>query len=199
MYVATGDAANPSLAQNLGSTAGKILRLTDQGQVPPNNPFPNSPVYSYGHRNVQGLAWDEKGRLWATEHGPSAKDELNLIEPATNYGWPIISGGQTRRGMRNPVIQSGDETWAPSGAVYHQGSVLFAGLRGESLFQAKLGDDKVTKLEIHFQDKFGRMRDAIIGPDGAIYLATSNRDGRGAPSADDDLILRINPKIIFGN
>jgi len=113
LYITTGDASVPESAQDRSSLAGKILRLKDDGSIPPDNPFPDSPVYSYGHRNPQGLAWDADEKLWATEHGSAATDELNLIEPGRNYGWPTIRGDETAPGMVSPVIQSGTTTWAP--------------------------------------------------------------------------------------
>lgn len=193
LYITTGDASIQNLAQDKNSLAGKILRLRDDGTIPEDNPFPNSPVYSLGHRNPQGLAWDARGRLWATEHGSSATDELNLIEPGKNYGWPSIRGDEKAASFESPVLQSGSETWAPSGAAFFKGSVFFAGLRGQSLYEAAIGSQPVT-LQRHLNKKFGRLRDVVVGPDGFLYIATSNRDGRGAPSVDDDQIIRINPK-----
>jgi glucose/arabinose dehydrogenase len=193
LYITTGDALNPDLAQDKNSLAGKILRLNDDGTIPEDNPFPDSPVYSVGHRNPQGLTWDEQGRLWATEHGARATDEINLIEPGKNYGWPVIRGEETAAGLESPVIQSGEETWAPSGAAFFQGSLFFAGLRGQSLYQLRIEDRAVT-LRRHLTETFGRLRDVSAGPDGFLYLLTSNRDGRGAPIAEDDRIIKINPK-----
>lgn len=194
LYITTGDAAQPELAQNKNSLAGKILRVTDEGEIPADNPFPNSPVYSFGHRNPQGLAWDDRGRLWETEHGQSATDEVNLIEPGKNYGWPLIRGNQTARDMQSPVIQSGDDTWAPSGAAFLSNSLFFAGLRGQSLFELKIRDSSNVQLFRHFQGDFGRLRDVVAGPDGFLYICTNNRDGRGFPTSDDDQIIRVNPR-----
>lgn len=191
LYITTGDAQNPSLAQDKNSLAGKILRVTDEGKAPSGNPFGNL-VYSYGHRNPQGLAWDNQGRLWATEHGPQALDELNLIENGANYGWPVIQGDQMREGMVNPIIQSGPSvTWAPAGAVFYDGSIFFGGLRGEALFEYKLAD---KSLKRYFQEEFGRIRAVVLGPDGYLYITTSNTDGRGEPSAGDDKLIKVNPK-----
>jgi glucose/arabinose dehydrogenase len=194
LYVTTGDSGESQLAQNRNSLAGKILRLTDEGAVPADNPFPSSPVYSFGHRNPQGLAWDDKGRLWATEHGQSATDEVNLIEPGKNYGWPAIRGNQTARGLQSPVIQSGSDTWAPSGTSFLDGSLFFTGLRGQSLFELKIGDGTEIELLRHLRGDFGRLRDVVVGPDGFLYVLTNNRDGRGFPTTDDDQILKVNPK-----
>ncbi|MDW7733160.1 MAG: PQQ-dependent sugar dehydrogenase [Methanolobus sp.] len=194
LYITTGDAGDSSLAQDPESLAGKILRLTGEGNIPDDNPFGNSPVYTLGHRNPQGLAWDEEGRLWATEHGPSAHDELNLIEAGNNYGWPEIVGDETADGMESPVIQSGTNTWAPSGAAYLNGSVFFAGLRGQSLFEASIDttDPVTVELEDHLNGEFGRLRDVVAGPDGNLYVFTSNRDGRGQTVSSDDMIIRVN-------
>lgn len=199
LYVTTGDAAQPDLAQDSDSLAGKILRLRDDGSIPADNPFGNA-VWSYGHRNPQGIAWDDKGRLWSVEHGPSGlggsgQDELNLIEKGANYGWPTITGDKTAAGMRSPVVQSGsDETWAPAGLAYHNGSLYFAGLRGQSLYQAKIDDDARVTLKRHFSSQYGRLR-AVTVQSSSLFVSTSNRDGRGTPQTDDDKIIKINPRI----
>ncbi len=189
LYVTTGDSQSPSLAQDKSSLAGKILRLTDDGKPAPGNPFSNL-VYSYGHRNPQGLAWDEQGRLWETEHGPSTGDEINLIEIGKNYGWPQITKTQTKEGMEIPVINSEKETWAPSGLVYVKPFLYFAGLRGNSLF--RLGTTSM-KFDQFLKGKYGRLRDVVIGPDGFLYLSTSNMDGRSLTHLDGDKIIRLNP------
>jgi len=189
LYITTGDAQTPSLAQDRHSLAGKILRVTTDGDAAPGNPF-DTHIYSYGHRNPQGITWDSEGRLWATEHGPAARDELNLIEPGANYGWPEITGTETRTGMRSPIIQSGQSTWAPAGAAYHNGSLFFTGLRGSALYEYALSTQTLTT---HLEKSFGRIRDVVVGPDGFLYIATSNRDGRGVPVPEDDRILKINP------
>ena len=202
LHITTGDAGNSDLAQNINSLAGKILRVKDDGSIPPDNPFGNA-MYSIGHRNPQGLAWDNKGRLWATEHGRSGLvsglDELNLIEKGANYGWPIIQGDEERQGMKTPIINSGpNETWAPAGAIYLNERIFFTGLRGESLYEAKIfPDGKVEYLKAHFREEFGRLRAIQKGPDGYLYFTTSNTDGRGAPHLNDDKIIRINPEIFF--
>jgi glucose/arabinose dehydrogenase len=195
LYITTGDSEAPSLAQDKSSLAGKILRLTGDGKPAPGNPF-NSPVYSYGHRNPQGLAWDDQGRLWSTEHGrsaPTGYDELNLIEPGKNYGWPIIQGDEKKDGMVTPVINSGPTTtWAPAGAVFLNGSIFFGGLKGEGLYEVVINGPTVT-LKKHFDHQLGRVRDVVLGPDGFFYITTSNRDGRGTPQPNDDKIYRVNP------
>jgi len=189
LYITTGDAQNPSLSQDKNSLAGKILRVTDDGNPAPGNPF-NTLVYSYGHRNPQGITWDNLGRLWATEHGNQATDELNLIEPGKNYGWPIIRGDEKRLDLISPKLQSGTNTWAPAGAAFYKGSILFAGLRGQALFEVKLD---TLELKEHFKGELGRIREVAVGPDNMLYITTSNRDGRGNPKAEDDQILRVNP------
>jgi aldose sugar dehydrogenase len=209
LYWTTGDAQNGALAQDVDSLNGKILRYNPDGSIPGDNPFPNSPVYSFGHRNPQGLAWQPgSGRLYATEHGPSGspsccRDEVNLIEPGNNYGWPLITGDETRPGLVPPIIQSGNTvTWAPTGATFvtqgpWAGSMLFGGLRGTALYRLVLDPQdprKVTSLERLLAGQFGRLRDVVEGPDGTIYFTTSNRDGRGNPSADDDRIIRLTLK-----
>jgi len=206
LYWTMGDAQNGAAAQNLNSLNGKILRLNPDGTIPTDNPFPGSPVYSYGHRNPQGLAWQPgTGRLYATEHGPSGvpaccRDEVNFVEPGVNYGWPVITGDQTRPGMVTPVLQSGtSETWAPSGATFvtagpWAGSLLFAGLRGQSLYRVVLDPAdprRVVKFERLFAQQYGRLRDVAQGPDGALYILTSNLDGRGVPPPDGDRVLRL--------
>jgi glucose/arabinose dehydrogenase len=195
LYATTGDANNPSSAQDLNSLAGKTLRLTPEGQIPTDNPF-GTAVWSYGHRNSQGIAWDAQGRMWETEHGRSGSttgfDELNLIEKGKNYGWPIIQGSETRTGMVTPILNSGaNETWAPAGIAFAHGKLYFGGLLGSTLYQVNLnGTPSITK---HFNNRFGRIRAVVTGSDGSLYFSTSNRDGRGTPRADDDKILRILP------
>ena len=200
LYVTTGDAQIPSLAQDKISLAGKILRVTDTGAPAPGNPF-NSAIYSYGHRNPQGITWDDKGNLWETEHGPSGtgsdccRDELNLIKPGQNYGWPDITGNQTKPGMISPILQSGESAvWALASIVYADGSLYFGGLRGQALYEAALNpDNSVKEIIPHMDKQLGRIRAVTKGPDGMIYISTSNRDGRGLPKTGDDKIIRINP------
>lgn len=197
LYITTGDSLEPSLAQNTNSLAGKILRITDEGKVPLDNPFTSIQdkpfarlVYSYGHRNPQGLSWDDKGRLWATEHGNSTKDEINVIVKGKNYGWPTITGDELKDGMESPFAQSGSETWAPAGSEFLNGSLFFGGLRGQALFDLKVsnGNAIITK---HFLEEFGRIRAVTAGPDGFLYISTSNRDGRGTVKESDDKIIKV--------
>ncbi|GAB4184688.1 MAG: PQQ-dependent sugar dehydrogenase [Simkaniaceae bacterium] len=198
LYITTGDANNGMLAQDTSSLAGKILRLQEDGSLPPDNPFHNE-VWSYGHRNSQGITWDKEGNLWSTEHGPSGfasgHDELNLIVKGGNYGWPLVRGYETKDGLIPPVLDSGaDDTWAPASALYWDGSVFFGGLRGEAVYEAQVDQSPVVLLE-HFKKKFGRIRAIVLGPDGYFYITTSNTDGRGFPKKGDDKILKIDPKI----
>jgi len=197
LYITTGDAQNPSLAQDINSLAGKILRVTDTGAPAPGNPF-NNLVYSYGHRNPQGITWAGSDRLFELEHGQTATDEFNYIDPGKNYGWPVIRGDQTQSGMESPFLHSGNDTWAPAGAAYYsypdsRSSVFFGGLRGQALFEIEFRGDN-RRISTHFKGQFGRIREVIVGPDNMLYITTSNRDGRGNPNANDDKIIRVNPK-----
>lgn len=207
LYWTLGETGNPQLAQDLSSLNGKILRINPDGTIPADNPFPGSPIYSYGHRNPEGLAWQPgTNRLYATEHGQSGgfygqgQDEINYIEPGKNYGWPVIHDDQTHEGMVNPIIQSGEsETWAPSGCAFAtggpwDGSFLFAGLRGETLYRLVLDKNdprKVISFDKYLVGQYGRLRDVVQGPDGALYVLTNNTDGRGNPRPGDDKILRL--------
>jgi glucose/arabinose dehydrogenase len=195
LYIATGDAHEPSLAQDKNSLAGKILRVTDTGQAAPGNPFGNR-TYSYGHRNPQGIAWDNNGVLWETEHGPSGvwpdccQDEVNKIESGKNYGWPDSVGDNVHAGTVAPIIHSGRDRYAPGSAAVTSDTVYFGGLRGAALYTYPVVGGSVAE---HFKDEFGRIREAVVGPDGMLYITTSNNDGRGSPSANDDKIIRVNP------
>lgn len=213
LYVTTGDAGRRGLAQDLESLAGKILRLTLDGRPAPGNPF-GSAVFSYGHRNPQGLAFHPAtGILYAAEHGPSDNDEVNLIRQGGNYGWPAVRGmcdGDSSVEddfCRDHEVDEALSAWTPtvgvSGlAVYEsdlipawRGSLLVTSLRGATLFRLTLSADgrRVTAREALFPREYGRLRDVLVGPGGEVYLATSNRDGRGRPTSDDDRILKITP------
>ena len=201
LYIAAGDAANTNLPQDLASLAGKILRITRDGATPASNAF-GSPVYSYGHRNPQGIDWHPAtGDLWSSEHGPTGNDEINVIDAGANYGWPQIEGGQQMTGMRTPVTFYSPAI-APSGASFYRGAqfprfvnnLFVATLRGQHLLRLiPAGSSRGLQGtgERLLDGRFGRMRDVVSGPDGYLYVATSN-GGRGAP-ADDDRILRIVP------
>ena len=208
LYITTGDAGDAELAQNKNSIAGKILRINSDGSIPEDNPFSDSPIYSYGHRNPQGIDWDDLGNLVATEHGPSgwhgvAHDEINVIMPGANYGWPDIIGSETMEGLVTPILNTGDDTWAPSGSEFYDGNKIpqwigkyfVATLRGNHLHMIDfdLENNQVTSHQKLFTGDFGRLRDVTTGPDGYLYVLTSNQDGRGAPAINDDRILRIVP------
>jgi glucose/arabinose dehydrogenase len=208
LYVTTGEAGIPDLAQDMNSLGGKILRINSDGTIPNDNPWKDSPIYSIGHRNPQGIDWDESGNLIATEHGPSgwrgvAHDEINQIIAGNNYGWPDIIGDEEKEYLQNPILHSGEDTWAPSGSEFYYGDKIpqwngkyfVATLHGSHLHMIDfdLENNSVTSHEKLFQDEFGRLRDVQTGPDGFLYLLTSNQDGRGAPKVNDDRILRIVP------
>lgn len=196
LYITTGDAQEPSLAQDTRSLAGKILRVTDEGKPADGNPFTNE-VYSYGHRNSQGIAWDGEGQLWSTEHGrsgiQSGLDEINKIEKGANYGWPLIQGDEKREGMKTPLVHSGgSSTWAPGSAAIMDEHLFFGGLRGNALYKAVIKNDRMDVSE-YFKGRYGRIREVIVGPDALLYITTSNMDGRGTPKEHDDKIFRIDP------
>lgn len=193
LYAATGDAADPGLAQDTDSPAGKILRMTREGGVPEDNPFDNH-VYSYGHRNVQGLAWDGQGRLLASEFGAADVDEVNVIEPGGNYGWPEVEGPGGGGELIDPVVSWTPEEASPSGAAVAGGALWVAALRGERLWRVPLegGDEPLGEPEDHYTGDHGRLRTVVAAPGGEeLWLTTSNRDGRGSPAPNDDRILRV--------
>ena len=192
LYITTGDATKPRLSQDKDSLGGKILKLNYDGSIPKDNPFGNE-VYSYGHRNPQGLTWDKQGRLWSTEHGRSGirsgYDELNLIEKGENYGWPNIQGPEKIDGMRAPIVQSGaDYTWAVASAQFYNNSIFFGGLRGNAIYEVNI--EKPGRVIIHFEEVYGRIRTVRIF-DEYLYFSTSNTDGRAIPKENDDKIYKI--------
>lgn len=200
LFITTGDANHSDQAQDKNSLAGKILRIRDDGTLPSDNPFGNA-VWTYGHRNPQGLAWDDRGRLWATEHGRSVPlsgyDEINLIEKGKNYGWPNIQGDGEKAGMTRPVLHSGPRTtWAPAGAAFFDGKIFFGGLRGTALYALPLSNTGIGALEKDYEGQFGRIRAVVAGPDGRLYITTSNTDGRGEPQPEDDRIIAL-PRTAF--
>ena len=203
LYITTGDAGNSALAQEPMSTAGKILRIELDGRIPEDNPINNSPVYSLGHRNPQGLAWDSKNVLYASEHGQSAHDEINIIKPGANYGWPLVQGNEesTEIMIQKPLIHSKEETLAPSGITFvnqgpWQGKLLIANLRGQQLLAMELNGKGtvVNNVQGLLKNEYGRLREVIEDKDGSIYMTTSNRDGRGKPDRADDKIIKLIPK-----
>ncbi|MCC9193101.1 PQQ-dependent sugar dehydrogenase [Arthrobacter sp. zg-Y916] len=188
LYATTGDAGNRESAQDTGSLSGKILRLMPDGAVPADNPFPGSPVYSYGHRNPQGIAWDADGTMYASEFGQDTWDELNVIEPGGNYGWPEAEGTAGRDGFIDPVQQWEPGAASPSGIAVVGNSLFIANLRGERLREVPLEDPGSAVEHLAGQ---GRLRDAVSAPDGSLWVLTGNTDGRGNPGAEDDRILRL--------
>lgn len=213
LYMTTGDASNGDQAQDRASLAGKVLRLTLNGQPAPGNPF-GTAIYSYGHRNPQGLVFHPTtGVLYSTEHGPSDNDEVNVIVAGRNYGWPTVHGfcdddiGSERAFCQANNVVEPLMTWtptiAPAGADFYvadlipqwKANLLFTSLKGTALYRLTLSTDgqRVTAMETLFEGQFGRLRDVLVAPDGIVYIATSNRDGRGTPAADDDRILRVRP------
>ncbi|MFH9958651.1 PQQ-dependent sugar dehydrogenase [Streptomyces roseolus] len=192
LYAGTGETGETGLAQDRGSLGGKILRMTPEGKPAPGNPFPGSVVYSYGHRNVQGLAWDAEGRLWAAEFGQNTWDELNLVEPGRNYGWPVVEGRAGKDGFVDPVAQWATSEASPSGIAYARGAVWTAGLRGERLWRIGLsGTELAGEPEAFLTGEYGRLRTVLADGAGRLWLVTSETDGRGTPEAGDDRILRL--------
>lgn len=192
LYVSTGETGQPELAQDKGSLAGKILRIDQAGGPAPGNPF-GTPVWSYGHRNVQGLAFDDHGNLWASEFGANTWDELNLIQKGVNYGWPEVEGRGTRDGFRNPQVVWRTSEASPSGLAFLDGRLWLASLRGQRLWRIDVDGTRAGNPTDFFVGRFGRMRTVVPTPDGKLWIATSNRDGRGDPGPADDRILLVDP------
>lgn len=208
LYITTGDAGEPKLAQDVNSLYGKILRLNSDGSIPNDNPFPDNPVWSFGHRNSQGIDWyPGTNILYSTEHGPSGfdgpggGDEINIIEKGRNYGWPVISHREKKDGMISPLLEF-TPAIAPAAGMFYKSNMIpqfknnffFACLRGSTIMRAIVDETDATK--IISCDKlpdinFGRIREITEGPDGAIYFSTSNRDGRGSVREGDDKIFKL--------
>ncbi|MFP4017575.1 MAG: PQQ-dependent sugar dehydrogenase, partial [Halanaerobiales bacterium] len=207
LYITTGDSGQMELAQDVKSLAGKVLRLTSEGEIPGDNPFDNSPVYSLGHRNPQGLAWHpDTGDLFISDHGPTGegglrgKDRIKVIEPGGNYGWPEKVGYFKDSQFENPLLMW-DNAVPLSGIAFYQGDLFIATLRSEALIRVVLKahdnfDYQIEEIERWFasdeyQGEYGRIRTAVVGTNGYLYFLTSNRDGRGNPQPEDDRILRF--------
>ena len=193
LYVTTGDAANPSIAQDPASLGGKILRLAPDGTPAPGNPTEGSPVWSLGHRNVQGLGWDADGRMFASELGQNTFDELNLIEPGANYGWPAVEGVGGRAGFVDPLVTWSTDDASPSGIAVTDGGVYVAALRGSRLWSVPFAGDGVGAATPFLTGELGRLRNVAPGPDGALWILTTNTDAVGTPRAGDDRLFRMLP------
>ncbi|HEV6954457.1 MAG TPA: PQQ-dependent sugar dehydrogenase [Promicromonospora sp.] len=189
LYATVGDASDPDAAQDPGSFAGKILRLTPDGQVPDDNPFPGSPVWSLGHRNPQGIAWAADGTMFAAELGQDTWDELNVVEPGGNYGWPVVEGIAGDDRFVDPVQQWSPDEASPSGITVVDGTIVVANLRGAVLRTVPVADP-ATSAE-HYPGTYGRLRDVVVSPHGDLWFLTTNTDGRGSPGPDDDLLLAV--------
>jgi glucose/arabinose dehydrogenase len=186
LYATAGDAAEPELAQDLGKLNGKILRLNQDGTIPNDNPFKDSYVFSYGHRNPQGLTWSKDGTMYASEHGPNAHDEINVIEPGKNYGWPSIVGDDKHEEMESPLFHSGTSTWAPSGMVVSNGKLYVATLRGNAVREFNMETMETREVVTGL----GRIRDVFIEGD-QMYFVSNNTDGRGVPQENDDKLYQV--------
>jgi len=191
LYATVGDATNLESAQDVDDLNGKILRMTPTGGIPDDNPF-DSLVYSMGHRNPQGLAWDNEGQLWASEFGQDLWDELNRIEPGGNYGWPIIEGRGELDGFIEPLRAWPTRDASPSGLAFTRGTFFMAGLRGETLWVIYPLADGGVGDAAWFEGEYGRIRDVTAGPDGSLWMITSNTDGRGDPTPEDDRLIQVN-------
>ena len=191
LYATAGDAGNREDAQDRESLSGKILRLTPEGEVPEDNPFPDSPVYSYGHRNPQGLAWAEDGTMYASEFGQNTWDELNVIESGGNYGWPEVEGMGDNDEYINPVQQWEPSEASPSGIAILGNSLFMANLRGARLHE--IPRENTSHSVSHLIDEYGRLRDVTVAPDSSLWVMTNNTDGRGNPAPEDDRILSFTP------
>jgi glucose/arabinose dehydrogenase len=194
LWASTGEHAEPGIAQDKGSLGGKILRMTPDGGPAPGNPF-GTLVWTYGHRNVQGMAWDGDGRMYASELGQNRFDEINRIQPGRNYGWPVVEGAGGGGTYADPELTWPTDQASPSGAAIAAGSLWVAALRGERLWQVPLDRSGALGTPVaHFTGECSRLREVVRAPDGSVWFTTSNRDGRGNPGPDDDMILVLRPR-----
>jgi glucose/arabinose dehydrogenase len=191
LYLATGDAEDSASAQDRDALTGKILRLTTDGDAAPGNPYGNR-TWSYGHRNIEGLAFDARGRLWATEFGDQKSDELNLIVKGGNYGWPDVEGDSNNNDFEAPKYTwSPTSDCSPAGLAITRNTAFIGALRGQSMFAVTLRGTRVGDASEYFSGEYGRIRNVVVAPGGALWLTTSNTDGRTDPGRDDDQILRV--------
>lgn len=190
LFISTGDAENASAAQDRGSLAGKVLRVTPRGRVPAGNPFGNR-TWSYGHRNPEQITFGPDGRLWASEFGEKNKDELNHIVKGRNYGWPHVEGKDGRGGFRDPLAQWDTDDCSPSGVAVRRGRAWLGALQGECVYSVVLSGRRKGRKRRYFAGRFGRIRSVAAAPDGSLWVTTSNRDGRATPGRTDDRIFRV--------
>jgi len=189
LYATVGDAGRPERSQDMSSLNGKILRMNLDGTVPADNPFSGSLIYSLGHRNPQGLAWDSNDQLWAAEFGQNTWDEFNRIVPGKNYGWPTVEGREGKAGFVDPVLQWKTSEASPSGLAFVNGTFFLASLRGQRLWA--IYPEGEAHSTAWFVGDYGRLRDAVPGPNGTLWILTNNTDGRGSPRSDDDKLLQV--------
>lgn len=193
LYVSTGETGNPGLSQNKDSLGGKILRLNPDGSIPDDNPFAGSPVWTYGHRNVQGLTWDANGRMWASEFGASSWDEINQILPGRNYGWPDAEGTSGTPGLADPAAVFSTSSASPSGLAYADGYLWMGALQGATVWRLTITDSGQLADPVAIAVAPARTRSVVLAPDGRLWVTTSNTDGRGQPRDDQDKIIAIRP------
>jgi glucose/arabinose dehydrogenase len=195
LYASVGDATNGANAQNRSSLNGKILRIAPDGSIPRGNPFPGSAVWSLGHRNVEGFAWDSARRMWATEFGENTWDEVNLIRKGRNYGWPVVEGKGGTRGGRftNPLVTWRTDEASPSGAAILGSNLYVGALQGQRLWRIPLHGTTTGRPQSLLRGRFGRLRTVVAAPNGRLWVTTSNRDGRGQPRSGDDKVIQVTP------
>jgi glucose/arabinose dehydrogenase len=193
LYASTGETGAPELAPDRDSLGGKILRITPDGKPAPGNPDPSSPIWSLGHRNVQGLAFDDDDNLWASEFGDSTFDELNLIRKGGNYGWPTFEGRGDDPDLINPQVVWNTSEASPSGLAHLDGRLWLGALQGERLWRIDVENGRASDPTDFFVGRYGRLRTVVVAPDGNLWVSTSNRDGRATPGPDDDQIIVVDP------